>query len=219
MKRSLMKVLAVIKKPLNPVLHSEYIADIKKLLFAQTVEEAGYDKQVSKDLRKAIWPSVQFGLGTLLFGFLFFIVWGGLAPLDQAAIANGRIVLSGNHKTIQYKEGGVIREIYIQDGSRVKKDQILIELNDTDEKASVQVLGNQLLINLAIEQRIRAEQDPDPAAPLNFDQSLFDSKNPEIECQKVSNKWEIRHIEGKTGTIPRSDQWVSNTARIYSFPD
>ena len=71
---------------------------------AKTPAESGVKPEHVKELNDAIKPAVKFGLGAVGFGFLFFVVWGGLAPLDQAAIAQGVVTVAGSNKTIQHKD-------------------------------------------------------------------------------------------------------------------
>ncbi len=187
----------------DAVVNSGYVSDAKKLLFAKSAAEAGYDKEISKDLWKAIWPSIRFGLVTLGVGFFLFVVWGGLAPLDQAAIAPGTIVLSGNHKTIQHREGGVVSAIHAKDGADVVENQVLMELNDANEKAEVQVIGSQLLYALAIDARLKAEQEG--LESIDFDKSIFDINNTEISktIQGQTNLFDVRRaaITGKLSVL------------------
>jgi HlyD family type I secretion membrane fusion protein len=187
----------------DAIVNSGYISDAKKLLFAKSASEAGYDKEINKELVKAIWPSVRFGLITLAVGFGLFVVWGGLAPLDQAAIAPGTIVLSGNHKTIQHREGGVIAAIHVQDGAEVLENQVLMELNDTDEKAQVQVLGSQLAYVLAVDARLKAEQEG--LENIDFRKDLFDFNDSDIAktITAQTNLFEVRRsvVAGKLSVL------------------
>ena len=57
-----------------------------------------------------------------------FIVWAMVARLDELAIAEGEIIPEGKVKVIQHLEGGVVREIYVQEGSVVKEGQPLLQL-------------------------------------------------------------------------------------------
>ena len=57
-----------------------------------------------------------------------FILWAMVARLDELAIAEGEIIPEGKVKVIQHLEGGVVREIYVQDGAEVKEGQPLLQL-------------------------------------------------------------------------------------------
>lgn len=102
---------------------------------------------------------VLFGLGILILFFGTFSLWSLISPLDSAAIAQGKITVETNRKTIQHLEGGIIKKIYIRDGSKVKKGDTLIVLDDTQPRASLDLLRGQANELLATEARLLAEQE------------------------------------------------------------
>ena len=57
-----------------------------------------------------------------------FLLWSLVADLDEIAIANGEIVPEGKVKVIQHLEGGIVRDIYVADGSEVKEGTPLVQL-------------------------------------------------------------------------------------------
>ena len=57
-----------------------------------------------------------------------FLLWAMVSRIDELAIADGEIIPEGQVKVIQHLEGGVIREIYVQDGAVVKEGQPLLQL-------------------------------------------------------------------------------------------
>jgi HlyD family secretion protein len=55
-------------------------------------------------------PRREIRIG-LIIGALFFIGligWAAVARLDAAAIAPGRLVVSGQRQTVQHRDGGVV---------------------------------------------------------------------------------------------------------------
>ena len=69
----------------------------------------------------------------LMYMVAAFVVWAMVARIDELAIADGEIIPEGKVKVIQHLEGGVIREIYVQDGAVVKEGEplLLLELPTT----------------------------------------------------------------------------------------
>ena len=72
------------------------------------------------------WASTQ-----LLFLFFCGIViavcyWAYVSTISIVSVAEGEIVPSGQIKTIQHLEGGIIKQILVQEGQRVKKDENLM---------------------------------------------------------------------------------------------
>lgn len=142
----------------NSISENEFLSDIKKFMLSNDPDSINFQHLDKGNLIKSVWPGIKTGLILILIGFLIFIVWGGLAPLDSAAIAEGTVVLSGRHKTIQHLEGGVIESINITDGQAVKKDDVLITLNNTSAKARLQVIKSQIAYTKAVDARLHAEQ-------------------------------------------------------------
>ena len=68
---------------------------------------------------------------TIALLFCLALAWACWGEIDIVASAQGKIIPSGNVKTIQPFETGVIRAIHVQDGQRVKAGDRLIELDPT----------------------------------------------------------------------------------------
>jgi hemolysin D len=64
-----------------------------------------------------------------VFGFA--LLWAIFGEIDIIAVAQGKIVPGDRSKMIQPLESGVIKAIYVRDGSRVKAGDPLIELDTT----------------------------------------------------------------------------------------
>jgi multidrug efflux pump subunit AcrA (membrane-fusion protein) len=86
-----------------------------------------------------------------------FGVWGNTAPIAGAVIATGVFVTTGQNKTIQHLEGGVIREILVREGDVVASGQPLVKLDDTSSRAELRRHELKLFRLEAIEARLRAE--------------------------------------------------------------
>lgn len=127
-------------------------------------------------------PPQPFILKPLIFGFITvlvfivgFLVWSFVFALDSAAVAQGKIIVEYERKTVQHMEGGIIKEIYINEGSKVKANDPLIKLDDTQAKASLQLLQGQVYENLAAEARIFAELNKD--TKVAYPEEVLKAKN------------------------------------------
>jgi HlyD family secretion protein len=60
--------------------------------------------------------------GVLVIGLFFGGIgwWAASAPLAGAAIAPGVVSPDGSRRVVQHLEGGIIREILVSDGTRVR---------------------------------------------------------------------------------------------------
>ena len=65
-----------------------------------------------------------------LMGFIgLFLIWAIFARFDEVAVGTGDVVPQGKIKTIQHLEGGILEEIFVQDGDIVHVDTPLAQIN------------------------------------------------------------------------------------------
>ena len=103
------------------------------------------------------WPLIRAGIiGTLmLIGGISAWVW--LAPISGAVIGPGLVKVDMNRKTVQHQEGGIVGEILVRDGTKVKAGQTLIVLKDVRVDAGNEAVRTQLDAELAKAARLSAE--------------------------------------------------------------
>jgi HlyD family type I secretion membrane fusion protein len=101
--------------------------------------------------------AIRLGVITVALFFGVLGTWCALAPLDGAVVGAGALAVHGNHKTIQHREGGIVAELLVQDGSIVEQNQLLVRLDDTQIRAVLTVHQSQLLGDLALSARDMAE--------------------------------------------------------------
>jgi len=68
------------------------------------------------------------------------LAWLALAQTDEVVVAPGRLEPIGNVKTVQMPAGGVLDELLVKEGERVKKGQVLMRLDNeatVDRQASI----------------------------------------------------------------------------------
>lgn len=103
--------------------------------------------------------TIKFGLVLFIFIFGFVGVWAATAPLSSAAVAMGKVVLNQNKKTIQHLEGGIVAEIFVQEGDKVEAGDPLVRLSDINAKAKLDILRMQVNTARAAEARLLAIRD------------------------------------------------------------
>ena len=57
--------------------------------------------------------------------------WASTAEIAGALIAQGSLVVDSNVKKVQHPTGGVVGEVRVRDGDRVKAGDILVRLDET----------------------------------------------------------------------------------------
>jgi HlyD family secretion protein len=109
------------------------------------------------------YESIQRYL-TIAFGIIAFLVfgiggWAATIPLEGAVIAQGSIVVDSSVKKVQHLSGGIVKEIRVREGDRVKAGDILVRLDETQTKASNSVVTTNLDELIAQQARLEAERD------------------------------------------------------------
>ncbi|WP_224826087.1 HlyD family type I secretion periplasmic adaptor subunit [Cognatishimia sp. MH4019] len=102
---------------------------------------------------------LRWGLFVLVPLLVGVIGWSFLAPLNAAAIATGEIALSGERKTVQHLEGGLVTDILVREGQSVAANEPLLVVQDLAEQAQIEAYESQLLGARAQIVRLRAERD------------------------------------------------------------
>lgn len=101
---------------------------------------------------------LRLGLVVAALFFVGFLGWAAFASLDSAAYATGKLVVSGQRQTVQHRDGGVVAQIRVNEGLKVAKGQVLIELAGSEVRAQERALGSQLISLQAQRARLQAEQ-------------------------------------------------------------
>lgn len=101
----------------------------------------------------------------LVGAFALAIAWASVGTVDIIATAQGRVVPSGRVKVVQPFQTGVIREIHVSDGQKVRAGQLLIELDPTMDRAEQEHIQSDLIAAKLDVARLRAalSNAPDPA--------------------------------------------------------
>lgn len=96
-------------------------------------------------------------LYTIALLFIVFLIWAYFAKIDQVTIANGKVIASSKDKIIQSVDGGVVKKIYVSEGTLVEPNQILVQLDDTRYSSDYQNTYNKYLALTAMVARLKAE--------------------------------------------------------------
>jgi HlyD family type I secretion membrane fusion protein len=104
-------------------------------------------------------------------GLLALGVWLVLAPLAGAVIAAGFVKIDMNRKVVQHQEGGIVKQILVRDGERVKMGQILVVIEDVKLDATFDLLRTQHDGERAKAARLEAERAMLPVVKFPADLS------------------------------------------------
>lgn len=96
--------------------------------------------------------------------------WAAQAKLSGAIIAQGKIIVKRQVKLVQHRDGGIVADIRVNNGDRVKAGDTLVRLDDTQTKAEMGIIRGQLAEFLGRRARLNAERDG--SSSIQFEQGF-----------------------------------------------
>jgi HlyD family secretion protein len=85
--------------------------------------------------------------------------WAATTELSGAVVANGMLVVDSNVKKVQHPSGGVVGELKVRNGDRVKAGEVIVRLDETETRANLSIVLNSLDQLAARQARLEAERD------------------------------------------------------------
>ena len=138
--------------------------------------------------------------------------WAGTMTLSGALIAQGSVVVDSNVKKVQHPTGGIVGELRVRDGDRVKQGDIVVRLDDTVTRANLAIVTKGLDELAARKARLeserdggntvafpadllaRAAKDPDIAAIIDGERKLFELRSTARTGQKAQLRQRIEQL-------------------------
>ena len=68
------------------------------------------------------------------------VAWAAFTEIRGAVIAPGTMVVDGNTKRVQHRDGGIVAKINVRDGDMVKAGDLLIQLDPTESRAELGII-------------------------------------------------------------------------------
>ena len=129
------------------------------------------------------------GLWILGLGFGGFLLWAGLAPLDEGVPTQGMVALDTKRKTVQHLSGGIVKEVLVQEGQQVKEGQALLRLDGAVAKANFEAVRQRYLGYRAMQSRLFAEQAGQGV--IDFHPDVKAAQNDPLIQQQVSTQQQL----------------------------
>ncbi|PYG53689.1 HlyD family type I secretion periplasmic adaptor subunit [Rhizobium sp. UGM030330-04] len=160
---------------------------------------------------RAIRSYTIAGVTTLAIMVLCVGSWAVTANLSGAIIGAGTVVVDGNVKRIQHREGGIVGEIGVRNGAVVNAGDLLIRLDDTVTRANLAIVEKQIEQLNARRMRLSAERenaenmvvppvsssqaiDTESGEYLKAEVALFAARRQTIDGQKAQLRQRIDQI-------------------------
>ena len=141
--------------------------------------------------------------------------WASTTELTGAVIAPGSLVVDTNVKKVQHPTGGVVGQVNVRDGDRVKSGDVLLRLDDTITRANLSIVTKNLDELMARQARDEAERDgaeriafpaeltdrtaePDVARLLAGETRLFETRRATRDGQRAQLRERIAQLRQQT---------------------
>jgi membrane fusion protein, protease secretion system len=174
---------------------------------------------------------MRLGFWVLLVGFGGFLLWAGIAPLDQGVPSQATVTIDKKRKPVQTLSGGLVEEVLVREGEMVHKGQVVAKLNSAMSTVNFEANKQRYMGFSATQSRLLAEQSGGDS--VSFERDVMQSKDPlvkqQVETQRTlfaarkaalqSDTNAIRHsIEGQLSFITGlKGQIVSNQQQLELF--
>ena len=172
---------------------------------------------------------------TIIAVFTAGILWSTFGWIDIVATAQGKIIASGYSKVIQPYETGVIASIHVIDGQVVKRGEVLIELDPTQNRADRDRASNEYraakvdaarlraliagrrtfeepadgdLRYIVLQQQLLRDQLTEYQARISAAQHLIDQRKAALEQTKEN----VRRLES---TVPMEEERADTFKRLF----
>ncbi|MBR0289186.1 MAG: HlyD family type I secretion periplasmic adaptor subunit [Selenomonadaceae bacterium] len=141
-------------------------------------------------------PTGRLIMWSILALIVVALAWSILGHINEVAVAAGKVIPSGQIKTIQVKNKGIVKEINVQEGQLVKEGDVLVVLDPTTttadydslkKRAAYYKLDIQRLTAELTQQPFTPEEDPDlEAHDLAAEMALYQSRTSDYRTQRQS---------------------------------
>ena len=158
--------------------------------------------------------------------------WAYTSEFAGAVIAQGSLVVDTSVKKVQHPTGGVVAELKVRDGDKVKANDVVIRLDDTQTRANLAIVSKGLDELGARRAREEAELegeatitfpaelvarqgDPDVARLISGETKLFETRRKTREGLKsqlgervLQSEEEIRGLSAQVASKEKQIEWI-----------
>ena len=147
-------------------------------------------KRPMPSLRLAAWP--------IMILITILLTWANFAKLDEVSVAQGKVVPQGKTKVIQHLEGGIVEEIYVNEGDTVAQGDKLLLLDLASGGTNREELQVRLDSELANRARLQAEAE---GRRLRFPRTLETRQPALVEAQRQAFEARAREQKAKVDVL------------------
>ncbi|GGF51362.1 HlyD family type I secretion membrane fusion protein [Terasakiella brassicae] len=151
--------------------------------------------QLVKENPVQTFKPVAYGI---MFALVIFTTWAVFTELEEVSVAIGEVVPQGKVKVVQHLEGGIITDIYVQEGDLVRTGSELVQLDlgtGGVNKEELEVRLDGLLLNRA---RLLAEAN---GTEVEFPQDIVVARPQMAAAAKQSYQARLRDLNSRLNVL------------------
>ncbi|CAD7287791.1 Type I secretion system membrane fusion protein PrsE [Campylobacter majalis] len=201
--------------------------DIRQKIQNQNYD--AYDIRFMSSLSEAVLAKAPSNSRKILYAIFitvaWLMIWASYAKIDEITRGTGKIIPSGKNQTVQNLEGGIVQEILIKEGDEVKKDQIILKIDNKNFSSSYGESQLRLQELHAKFLRLDAEandkvfdfnetRDINNSKAIMYELSLYDSNKAQLNEQiRILNE-QLRQRESELNELRNK---ISQTQTSYQL--
>ena len=194
------------------------------------------DVDLATDIRTSILAQSPRGGRSIIYVvlafFVLFLIWAYFSNIEEVTRGEGKVVPSSQLQVIQNLEGGIISEILVDVGQLVKKDQLLLRIDETRFSSSVQQNRLKYLSLKAKAARLLAEANgtvfeipPEITVEKpeigTREHELFNSRKSEFQsnieifkAQTSQRNQELKELQSRLVELKRTNQLIQKELKL-----
>ena len=155
-------------------------------------------------------------------------LWASIAPISGAVIATARIKVELERKTVQHREGGIVREIRVRNGQSVHAGDVLVVVDDVRSDAELSLLQDQFLAERVRHARVSAEStlarefnidsrlagDPQSDAHLERERAQFTARRRTLDEQLDALQRQVRESGAQAAALVSQVGSIEDSGRL-----
>lgn len=169
-------------------------------------------------------PTGRLVMWSVLILVVVALTWSYLGHINEVAVAAGKVIPSGQIKTIQVKNKGIVKEINVEEGQLVQEGDVLVVLDPTTTSADYDSLKKRAAYYKLDIQRLTAEltqqpfvpeEDPDlEAHDLAAEMALYQSRTSDYKTQRQSR---VDVIEQRIARLQATQSTYEKYANVLAI--
>ena len=169
-------------------------------------------------------PTGRLVMWSILILIVVGLVWAFLGHINEVAVAQGKVIPSGQAKTVQVKNKGIIKEIMVEEGQQVQEGDVLVVLDPTTTSADYDSLKKRAAYYKLDIQRLTAELSDQPFTPeededleahdLAAEIALYQSRTSDHQTQRQSRQDVIDQKRAKLQATQTTYEKYANGLKI-----